>query len=112
MGSFFLVYFTPRWKLFFVPRQSRGLTLMNQFKPGADAPGFLRHANRIDIMTVVINPASVRDKLLTAPIRGEISVALLVPITWDAVPKPTPWEMGSFSRNSFDSSLYSKQMHN
>ena len=28
MGSFFLVYFTPRWKLFLFPRLSRGLPLV------------------------------------------------------------------------------------
>ena len=40
--------------------------------------------------STVINPASVSDKLLTAPTSGEISAARLVPITWDAVPKLTP----------------------
>ena len=48
-------------------------------------------------------PEIVRDKLLTAPATGSSSVARVVPITWVAVPKATPWLMGSFSFSSLHS---------
>ena len=41
-------------------------------------------------------PATVKDRLLTAPVRGLSSVAREVPTTWEAVPKATPWLTGSW----------------
>lgn len=39
------------------------------------------YRNTNEKITLVINPANVRDILLTAPISGDNSIALLVPIT-------------------------------
>ena len=50
-------------------------------------------------MAVVI-PVITRDILPTAPESSFSSVALVVPTTWEAVPKATPWLTGSFKRKS------------
>jgi len=50
--------------------------------------------------TAVRRPATTRERLLTAPVRGSSSVALAVPMTCPAVPKATPRATLSVRRNS------------
>ena len=38
------------------------------------------------IRTAVKTPATTKDKVLTAPLKGLISMIRLVPMTWEAVP--------------------------
>ena len=59
-GELFLVYFTPRWKLFFCHRQSRWLTLVNQEKPSlvvVDKRGFL-HGGPEETRTLDLSDAN------------------------------------------------------
>lgn len=49
----------------------------------------------IDAPTTVSNPDTTIDRLLIAPSISPISIALEVPIAWDAVPIAIPLAIGS-----------------
>ena len=55
--------------------------------------------------TAVKIPATVRERLLTAPVRSDNSLALAVPITWAAVPSATPCATGCVIRNNLHSGI-------
>ena len=60
-------------------------------RPVRTPAGIYRYCEINDSSTEVSRPEMVRDKLLTAPASSLISVALAVPMTWEEVPKATPW---------------------
>ena len=51
--------------------------------------------------TTVRMPLTTIERLLVAPSTEPISMALAVPMAWDALPKAMPLAMGSSMRRSF-----------
>ena len=62
---------------------------------GLYPPFYQKILYSIGTRNAVRMPATTRERLLTAPCTAPSSLALVVPITWEAVPMAVPWAMGS-----------------